>query len=193
MKQQKRISPVQAPQTQGTLSGIFRQKRNLWLAGMLTFFIPSVAAAAWYAGGNSSSVEPESSVAASAPDAQASSANAQSTSSSDSGASASSSQNNVSASTNGSSVQAVMQPSGATQVYINGKPVSVPTSGNVNQTTVNSDGSTSHVSVSVNANQNGTTSNSNGYSSTNTFVNSNSSSFTNGGTTTTVTNNNSSP
>lgn len=149
-----------------------QHNRTLWLAGALAFFVPSVAASAWYAGSTVGMNNSGTSVTS-----ESASADTQATSAS---SAAGNGEATAQASANGVTAQAGTSSGSTTQpkaeVTVNGKKVDVPPSGVVNQTTINSDGSTSQVNVSVNANQGGS-SNTNGFSST--YVNSNSSTNTN--------------
>ncbi len=170
---------LQTQKLMSSASNSFRNNKTLWLAGMLTFFIPSVAAGAWYAGTNIPLTQ-DTSVSADVSSAAASTPETSATAGPD-GASATAGTSTSSAGNDGTSAST---PNVQTEVTINGKPVEVPSSGNLNQTTVNNDGSTSSVNISVNS-----SGNANGFSSSSTHMHSNSSSFSNNnGTNTNVTN-----
>lgn len=141
---------------------VLRQKRTIWLAAMLAFFAPSVAAAAWYAGSVNVSSTGSNPASFSHDSASVTADTGSQTTSNQEGTPDSSASASVSTDQNGQV---------KTDVVINGKKVEVPNGGSVQSTTYGNDGSTSNVSVSVNSSQNSNTS-SNGFSSTNIHTNS---------------------
>ena len=175
-------TPSQARKLLGHLDSVLGHNRALWLVGVLAFFIPSVAASAWYANTNSNDAPERSTTLR----AGAYTVGASATSFVNNGNASSTANATGNASSNESSRSS--KPEVSAQVTINGEKVEIPPSGNVSQSTVNTDGSSSHVNVSVNADQ--SNSSSSGFSSThvNSFSSTNSHS-TNNSTSTTFFNN----
>lgn len=147
---------------------VFKQKRTIWLAAMLAFFAPSMAAAAWYAGSVSADTITTGNNTAgfSQGNASVNSNDSSQADTNEAGSAGTSASASVSTDENGEV---------KTEVVINGEKIDIPNNGSVQTTTQNDDGSTSNVSVSVNSSQNNSAS-STGFSSThlNTFTNSNS-------------------
>jgi hypothetical protein len=161
----------------GPASTMFKTHRTLWLAGLLAFFVPSMAASAWYAGSTIGTNQANGSLNTEELVSSADAAGATATSSSD-GTSASARAS--AGSTTAASSAGGNDPQVRTEVTVNGQKIPVPNtnSGGQTSTTVQSNGTTSQVSISVNSDQ-ANSGSSSGFSSTHIHSNSSTNSNSN--------------